>query len=174
MPHHVALVEPEIPHNTGAAARLCLATGSSLHLIGRLGFRIDDKSVRRVGLDYWQHVQVARHESLDQCLQSLPGVPAYYLSTHADRDLFDEVLPAEAVFVFGRETKGLPQSLIEANADRALRIPLRDDRIRSLNLATAVGIVLYEALRQHRHGAGVAGRGKEGNAEPRMDANERG
>jgi tRNA (cytidine/uridine-2'-O-)-methyltransferase len=144
----VALVEPEIPPNTGNVARLCGATFTPLHLVGKLGFRTDDKAVRRAGLDYWGEVEIHYHLSLEALYAALPRCRFLYFTTKAERAYTDfEYAPGDCL-VFGRETRGLPEELLRANWDRCLRIPMPNRRIRSLNLATSVGIVLYESLRQ--------------------------
>jgi len=144
----VALVEPEIPPNTGNIARLCAATFTPLHLVGKLGFRTDDKAVRRAGLDYWKQVDIHYHFDIDSLCESLPGCRFLYFSTKVNRIYTDfEYQPGDCL-VFGRETRGLPEDLLKANAERCLTIPMPNRSIRSLNLATSVGIVLYEALRQ--------------------------
>jgi tRNA (cytidine/uridine-2'-O-)-methyltransferase len=144
---HVVLYQPEIPHNTGAVGRLCLATGARLHLIKPFGFSLEDKHLKRAGLDYWQEVDVHVWESLDE-LRAAAGAPAkfFFLTTKATKSYWDETFADESHLVFGPETRGLPESLLENEADSGLRIPMKDTR--SLNLATAVGIVLYEAVRQ--------------------------
>ena len=148
----VALVEPEIPPNTGNVARLCAAVNVPLHIVGVTGFRMDDRAVRRAGLDYWPEVQLARHANLEELYQSLqqslPATRFVYLTTKADRVYTDWVYQPDDCLVFGRETRGLPEDLLRANWDRCLRIPILNPNVRSLNLATAVGIVLFEALRQ--------------------------
>ena len=148
----VALVEPEIPPNTGNVARLCAANDVALHIVGVTGFRMDDRAVRRAGLDYWPHVQLFRHanlQALHQALhQSSPQARFVYLTTKADRVYTDWAFQPDDCLVFGPETRGLPEDLLRQNWDNCLRIPMRNPNVRSLNLATAVGIVLYEALRQ--------------------------
>lgn len=145
---HVALIEPEIPPNTGNIARLCGATFTSLHLVGKLGFRTDEKAVRRAGLDYWDEVDIHYHRNIEALYDALPQCRFLYLSTKASRVYCDwHFLPNDCL-VFGRETRGLPEDLLQTNWDRCLRIPMPNAQIRSLNLATSVGIVLYEALRQ--------------------------
>jgi tRNA (cytidine/uridine-2'-O-)-methyltransferase len=146
----VALVEPEIPPNTGNVARLCAASNVPLHIVGVTGFRMDDRAMRRAGLDYWPHVQLTRHRDLDSLCQSLPQARFVYLTTKADR-LYTEWSFAETdCLVFGRETRGLPEELLRTNWNNCLKIPMPNPNVRSLNLATAVGIVLFEALRQIR------------------------
>jgi tRNA (cytidine/uridine-2'-O-)-methyltransferase len=150
----VALIEPEIPPNTGNIARLCAATFTPLHLVGKLGFRVDDKAVRRAGLDYWSEVEVHQHLNLDAFYHALPTSRFLYFTTKAERSYSDFEYRAGDCLVFGRETKGLPEDLLRANWDRCLTIPMANARVRSLNLATAVAIVLYEALRQLGEGSG--------------------
>lgn len=146
VPLHIALVEPEIPPNTGNVARLCAATGCQLHLVEPLGFRIDDRELKRAGLDYWEHLAVALHPSLDAFLEATAHLQRWYLSTRGQRTYTDAPFGLGDVLVFGKETKGLPQSLLDANPESALRIPQRADTVRSINLSTAVGVVAYAAL----------------------------
>jgi tRNA (cytidine/uridine-2'-O-)-methyltransferase len=148
---HIALWEPEIPPNTGNIARLCAATGSTLHLIGRLGFRLDDRAVRRAGLDYWNDVEYRRHATMDEFEQSLTGVRTFCFSAHATTPYSRISYQAGDCLLFGGESQGLPPGLRERFGDRALCIPMPAGKVRSLNLATAVGIVLYEALRQQHN-----------------------
>ncbi len=144
----IALVEPEIPLNTGNIARLCAATNVPLHIVGATGFRLDDKAVRRAGLDYWPHVILSRHLNLAGLQESLPAARFLYLTTKATRSYTDWAFGPDDCMVFGRETRGLPESVLNSNWDRCLTIPMPNPKVRSLNLATAVAIVLYEALRQ--------------------------
>jgi tRNA (cytidine/uridine-2'-O-)-methyltransferase len=145
---HIVLVEPEIPPNTGNIARLSLAIGARLHLVGPLGFSLDEKALRRAGMDYWEECDVRRWESLED-LKSAAGNAArfFYFTTKASRIYWDESFRDGDYLVFGRESRGLPESLLKANAENCLTIPMRSNA-RSLNLATAVGIVAYEAMRQ--------------------------
>jgi tRNA (cytidine/uridine-2'-O-)-methyltransferase len=145
---HVALWEPEIPPNTGNIARLCAATGTALHLIGRLGFRLDDRSLRRAGLDYWPHVEVHRHATLAEFEAASAGRRLWCLTARTSRLYTQAAYRNEDCLVFGGESCGLPPSLLASCADRLLTIPMPAGKVRSLNLATAAGIVLYEALRQ--------------------------
>jgi tRNA (cytidine/uridine-2'-O-)-methyltransferase len=145
---HVALVEPEIPPNTGNIARLCAATFTPLHLVGRLGFRTDDKAVRRAGLDYWTEVEIHYHLNVGALYAAMPGNRFLYFTTKAERSYTDIQYAAGDCLVFGSETRGLPEELLRENWDRCLTIPMPNRKVRSLNLATSVGIVLYEALRQ--------------------------
>ncbi len=144
----VALVEPEIPPNTGNIARLCAATNVPLHIVGVPGFRLDDRAVRRAGLDYWPQVKLRQHENLSMLYSEMPEARFLYLSTKAERSYTDWQFAADDCLVFGRETRGLPEELLRRNWERCLTIPMLNPSIRSLNLATSVGIVLYEALRQ--------------------------
>jgi tRNA (cytidine/uridine-2'-O-)-methyltransferase len=144
----VVLVEPEIPPNTGNVARLCAANRVPLHIVGATGFRLDDRAVRRAGLDYWPEVLLQRHVDLESLYQELPQARFVYLSTKAEKLYTDWAFAADDCLVFGRETRGLPEALLRANWERCLTIPMLNPRVRSLNLATSVAIVLYEALRQ--------------------------
>lgn len=159
----VVLVEPDIPFNTGSVARLCVATESMLHLVGRLGFHLDDRRVRRAGLDYWEHAQVCRHVDWDSCRASMGAAPVYYFSAHAQRPYTEAHFAPGSVFVFGSETRGLPESML-ADRARCWTIPIFDRRVRSLNLATAVAIVLYEAIRQNQSATQAAESGTHATA----------
>ena len=145
---HIALVEPEIPPNTGNIARLCAATYTSLHIVGVTGFRMDDRTLKRSGLDYWDEVKLHRHIDPEHLYQSLPDSRFLYFTTKAERPFTDWIYEKNDCFVFGRETRGLSEDLLHANWERCLTIPMPNPAVRSLNLATSVGIVLYEALRQ--------------------------
>lgn len=144
----VALFEPEIPQNTGNIARLCAATRTSLHIVGVTGFRLDDRAVRRAGLDYWDEVLLSRHRDLSQLRESLPKARLLYFSTKGEQSLWDFTFEPEDCLVFGPETRGLPESLLRNNWEHCLTIPMFNSKVRSLNLANAVAIGLYEALRQ--------------------------
>jgi len=146
---NVVLIEPEIPPNTGNIGRLCLATGSTLHLVKPLGFSIDDRTLLRAGLDYWKEVDVRLWDSFEelQCAQQ-PNVRLFFLTTKSDRAYCDVRFQPGDFLVFGRETKGLPEALLAAHREQLLTIPMQGTR--SLNLATAVAIVLFEAMRQQR------------------------
>ena len=144
----VALVEPEIPQNTGNIARLCAATGTPLHIVGATGFRLDDKAVRRAGLDYWDQVDLTRHPNLAALTRGLTDSRLIYFTTKAERSYLDWEFTENDCLVFGRETRGLPVELLRANWDHCLKIPILNPKVRSLNLANSVAIVLYEALRQ--------------------------
>jgi tRNA (cytidine/uridine-2'-O-)-methyltransferase len=146
---HVALVEPEIHWNTGNAGRTCLAAGAQLHLVRPLGFSLDDKNVRRAGLDYWPRVQPRVWEGWAQFQEALPSLGTPYFFTARGRRPFQEVAYARpAVLVFGRESVGLSQSILDQHADATVTIPMRDTEIRSLNLSTSVALAAYEARRQ--------------------------
>jgi tRNA (cytidine/uridine-2'-O-)-methyltransferase len=144
----VALWEPEIPPNTGNIARLCAATGSVLHLIGRLGFRIDDRALRRAGLDYWPHVELRRHATWADFDAARGASRLVCFSARAARPYTAADFRDGDVLLFGAETHGLPPDVLERHRDDTFVIPMPTGKVRSLNLATAVGIVLYEALRQ--------------------------
>jgi tRNA (cytidine/uridine-2'-O-)-methyltransferase len=148
---HIVLVEPLIPPNTGTIGRLALAAGAALHLVEPLGFDIDDKAVRRAGLDYWKHVDLRVHRNWDACLKALDAQPerVFLLSTHAQRPYTSVRFARGDVVVFGKETSGLGPELLEGAAEQALGVPFFG-AVRSLNLSTTVGIVVYEALRQIR------------------------
>jgi len=145
---HVALVEPEIPPNTGNIARLCAATRTPLHIVGVAGFRLDDRAVRRAGLDYWPEVQLSKHRDLEALRVALPHSRFVYLTTKARRAYTEWRYTDGDCLIFGRETRGLPEDVLRANASNCVTIPMLNSRVRSLNLATSVAIVLYEALRQ--------------------------
>jgi tRNA (cytidine/uridine-2'-O-)-methyltransferase len=155
---HVALWEPEIPPNTGNVARLCAATGARLHLIGRLGFRLDDRSLKRAGIDYWDAVDVVRHVTFEEfeaaVLESPPAAVGglsprlWLIETPSERSYTRAKFADGDCLLFGGESKGLPAGVREKYAEAMLGIPMPAGKVRSLNLATAVGVVLYEALRQ--------------------------
>jgi len=147
-PFHIVLVEPEIPPNTGNIARLCAATGTILHLVGKLGFSLDDKHLKRAGLDYWPSVKLNRWESLHELKESFPQGRFWYTSKKAAQSYTDKNYQSGDFFVFGKETLGLPEEILADNREHSIRIPVQDEAVRSLNLSTAAGIVLYEALRQ--------------------------
>lgn len=145
---HIALVEPEIPPNTGNIARLCAATFTDLHIVGVTGFRMDDRTLKRAGLDYWDNVTLHRHIALENLYESLPHSRFLYITTKSKRVYTDWRFEQNDCLIFGRETRGLPEEILAANADRCLTIPMPNANVRSLNLATSVAIVLYEARRQ--------------------------
>jgi len=149
---NVVLIEPEIPPNTGNIARLCLATNSRLHLVKPLGFSVDDRRLRRAGMDYWHQVDVQYWKSLAEFeAATQPPVRRFLLTTKSERRYWDAKFRQEDYLVFGRETKGLPEYFLLAHADNCLTIPMAPEA-RSLNLATAVAVVLFEGVRQlHQH-----------------------
>lgn len=145
----VVLVAPEIPQNTGSIGRLCVATASPLHLVDPLGFLVDDKHVRRAGLDYWEHVVLARHASWDAFLAARPPGRLLLFAARPPGPSYTSIrFRADDVLVFGGESRGLPAAIREAHADAIHTIPIHSPHVRSLNLANAVAIVLYEGLRQ--------------------------
>ncbi len=147
----VALVEPEIPQNTGNIARLCAATNTPLHIIGVTGFRMDDRAVRRAGLDYWNEVAITRHRDLLQLQAAQPTARLLYFSTKGEQSIWQFAFRRDDCLVFGPETRGLPEVLLKENWERCLTIPMFNPNVRSLNLANSVSIALYEALRQLQH-----------------------
>ena len=147
-PFHIVLIEPEIPPNTGNIGRLCAATGAHLHLVGKLGFSLDDKHLKRAGLDYWPEVELHRWDSLDQLQQEHPKGRFWYTSKKATHTHISAQFSKGDFLVFGKETLGLPEELLDANTDQCLRIPIFSSAVRSLNLANSAAIILYEALRQ--------------------------
>ena len=148
MTFHVALVEPEIPPNTGNIARLCAATRTPLHIVGVTGFKMDDRTLKRAGLDYWAEVELYRHVDISALFESLPESRFLFFSTKVRRLYTDWHYKDGDCLIFGPETRGLPETLLKENSERSLTIPMENKNVRSLNLSTSVGIVLYEALRQ--------------------------
>jgi tRNA (cytidine/uridine-2'-O-)-methyltransferase len=147
-PFNIVLIEPEIPPNTGNIARLCAATGSVLHLVGKLGFSLDDRYLKRAGLDYWEFVSLKKWPDLESLRNSEPEGRFFYLSTKVKNSYLDAGFQPGDFIVFGKETKGLPEDLLRANQETSFTIPMPSGHVRSLNLSTSAGIVLYEALRQ--------------------------
>jgi tRNA (cytidine/uridine-2'-O-)-methyltransferase len=147
MAFHIVLVEPEIPQNTGNIVRTCAVTGSFLHLVKPLGFSIEDRYLKRAGLDYWKSAQVKVYENIQEVWDAFPQSSFYYASTKAKKTHAELHFADGSIFVFGKETAGLPEKIIYGNYERAIRIPMREGE-RSLNLSNSVAIVLYEALRQ--------------------------
>lgn len=147
-PLHIALVEPQIPPNTGNVARLCAATGIALHLVEPLGFRIDDRELKRAGLDYWSNVHVIVHPSFAAFIEKTAGIRRWFLSTHAHKPYTQADFAPGDMLVFGKETAGLPKTLLSEYEANCLRIPMREGSVRSLNLSTSVGILAYAALAQ--------------------------
>ncbi|WP_321370987.1 tRNA (cytidine(34)-2'-O)-methyltransferase [uncultured Desulfuromusa sp.] len=147
-PFHIVLIEPEIPPNTGNIGRLCAATGTHLHLVGKLGFSLDDKHMKRAGLDYWPEVKLHLWESLHELQQTYPQGRFWYTSKKAQKSYINAEFNHGDFLVFGKETLGLPEELLEAENDHTLLIPIFSSAVRSLNLANSASIILYEALRQ--------------------------
>lgn len=149
MPHiHIVLHEPEIPQNTGNIARTCAATGASLHLIKPLGFSLDDKSMKRAGLDYWDKLDVHVYENLDDFYARNKNATVYYFSKKAHHVYSNVHYPDEVFLMFGKETKGIPELELRKHEDMTVRMPMKEG-LRSLNLSNAVAIAVYEVLRQH-------------------------
>lgn len=144
---NIVLIEPEIPQNTGNIARTCAATGATLHLVGPMGFAIDEKKVRRAGLDYWDKLDIRFYESTQEFFEKNRGGEFFYFTTKAEATHSDVSYPNNSFLVFGKETKGLPEELLKENHDRCVRLPMRGI-IRSLNLSNAVAVGTYEVLRQ--------------------------
>lgn len=144
---NIALIEPEIPQNTGNIARTCAAVGASLHLVKPMGFEIDNKKLKRAGLDYWDKLDITFYENTDEFFEKNSGAKFYYFTTKAENTHSDMTYENGAFLVFGKETKGLPEELLKANPDTCVRLPMRGI-IRSLNLSNAVCVGTYEVLRQ--------------------------
>lgn len=144
---NIVLIEPQIPQNTGNIARTCAATGASLHLVERMGFRIDDKKLKRAGLDYWDKLDITYYDDTQDFFEKNKGGNFYYFTTKAQHIYSDIEYPDNAYIVFGREDAGLPEELLKANPDTCVRMPMHG-QIRSLNLSNAVAIATYELLRQ--------------------------
>lgn len=144
---NIVLVEPEIPQNTGNIARTCAATGASLHLVKPLDFEIDDRKLKRAGLDYWDKLDITYYEGLDDFFAKNPDADFYCFTTKARHVYSDICYPKRVFLMFGKETKGLPEELLFANPDRCVRIPMRDT-LRSLNLSNSAAIAVYEVFRQ--------------------------
>ena len=144
---NIVLHEPEIPQNTGNIARTCAATGASLHIIRPMGFTIDDKKLKRAGLDYWDKLNITYYDDIDDFYEKNPDAKIFYFTTKAQNTYADiKKYPKKTYIMFGKETKGLPEELLLANKDRCVRIPMRDT-LRSLNLSNSVAIAVYEILR---------------------------
>ena len=146
---HIALIEPEIPPNTGNIARLCAATFTDLHIVGVTGFRMDDRTLKRSGLDYWENVNLHRHIDIEGLFASIPESRFLCMTTKTTRLYSDWKFLDGDCLIFGPETRGLPESILRDNEERCLTIPMPNPNVRSLNLANSVAIVLYEALRQN-------------------------
>jgi tRNA (cytidine/uridine-2'-O-)-methyltransferase len=148
MAFNVVLVEPEIPNNTGNIGRLCLATDATLHLIKPFGFELNDSRLKRAGLDYWQHLNVIIYDNITQFIGKHGDKNLVYFSSHGTKNHWDISFEENMFLVFGKESVGLPSSITEKNQEKLYKIPMYSEHIRSLNIANAVGIVLYEGLRQ--------------------------
>ena len=144
---NIVLIEPEIPNNTGNIGRLALATGCSLHLVKPFGFEIDDTRLKRAGLDYWQHLSVTYYDSVEEFFAKNKTSKMVFLSSHGAKTHWDIKFEVNLFLVFGKESIGLPKSIIKKNHNRLYKIPIYSDHVRSLNLANAVGIVVYEGLK---------------------------
>jgi tRNA (cytidine/uridine-2'-O-)-methyltransferase len=145
---HIVLHQPEIPANTGNIGRTCVATGTSLHLIEPLGFRLDEKSIKRSGMDYWEHLNVTRYINYNEFLEKNPGAKIWYATTKARRSYTEVSFGENDYIMFGKESAGIPEEILVDNEETCIRIPMLPE-IRSLNLSNSVAIVLYEALRQN-------------------------
>ena len=160
---NIVLHEPEIPQNTGNISRTCAATGASLHLIEPLGFEINDARLKRAGLDYWQYLDLHYYKDIDEFYKKNQGGAFYYFSTKAPRSYTEINYPDNCYLLFGKETKGLPEELLEKNLDYCVRIPMLEDK-RSLNLSNSAAIAVYEVLRQKGF-EGLTDYGKFGNVQ---------
>lgn len=145
---HIILHQPEIPANTGNIGRTCVATGTALHLIEPLGFHLDEKSIKRAGMDYWEHLDVTRYMNMQEFHEKNPGAKIWYATTKAKRLYTEAVFSPDDYIMFGKESAGIPEELLVEHEETCIRIPMLRE-IRSLNLSNAVAIVLYEALRQN-------------------------
>lgn len=145
---HIVLVEPEIPHNTGSIARTCALTGVKLHLVRPLGFSVADKYLKRAGLDYWNLVDINYYDSFDAVLEEFPRGKFYYATTKAKSIYTEKTYTDNSFFVFGKETKGLAAEILEGNLENCIKIPMKKNCGRSLNLSNSANIIIYEALRQ--------------------------
>ncbi len=145
---NIALIEPEIPQNTGNIARTCAAVGARLHLVKPLGFEIDDRKLKRAGLDYWNELDITYYENLAEFLAVNESSPMFFFTTKAPRSYCNVSYPDGSFIVFGKETAGLPEKLLEENPEKCVRIPMREN-LRSLNLSNSAAIAVYEILRQH-------------------------
>lgn len=144
---NIVLVEPEIPNNTGNIGRLSLAAGANLHLVKPFGFELNDSRVKRAGLDYWKHISLTIYESIDDFYLKNKNKKMVYFSSHASKEYWNVTYQDDLFLIFGKESKGLPKELIEINSENTYKIPLFSEHIRSINLANAVSIVVYEAIK---------------------------
>ncbi|PWI31303.1 tRNA (uridine(34)/cytosine(34)/5-carboxymethylaminomethyluridine(34)-2'-O)-methyltransferase TrmL [Flavobacteriaceae bacterium LYZ1037] len=146
---NIVLIEPEIPNNTGNIGRLALASGSNLHLVKPFGFEISDSRLKRAGLDYWKHLNVYYYENVEEFLQINKNANMVFLSSHGTKNHWDITFEDNLFLVFGKESVGLPKSIIESHSNQLFKIPLFSEHVRSLNLANAVSIVVYEGIKQN-------------------------
>ncbi len=144
---NIVLIEPEIPQNTGNIARTCAATGASLHLVEPMGFKVDDRKLKRAGLDYWHELDITYYKDINDFFERNKGEEFYYFTTKATQCYSDVTYPERVFLVFGKETKGLPEDLLYNNRERCVRMPMREN-LRSLNLSNTVAIAVYETFRQ--------------------------
>ncbi|MCS5663913.1 MAG: tRNA (cytidine(34)-2'-O)-methyltransferase [Flavobacteriales bacterium] len=147
---NIVLFEPEIPNNTGNIGRLSLASGSNLHLVKPFGFEIDDSRLKRAGLDYWQHLSLFIYDSIEDFYIRNEGKKMVYFSSHGKKDYWSVDYADDLFLIFGKESKGLPKHMLDENAEKVYKIPLFSEQVRSINLANAVGIVVYEGIRNIR------------------------
>lgn len=146
---HIVLIEPEIPQNTGTIGRMCLAVGAQLHIIKPIAFDIDEKAVRRAGLDYWKFLNLKVYESIDEFFKTIPDdVQKIFVETRNDRTIYDVKFKPGCYLFFGKETTGIPKAILQKYQEDIASIPMYDDRVRSLNLSNCASIVAYEAIRQ--------------------------
>ena len=150
MAYNIVLIEPEIHTNTGNIGRLSLASGSNLHLVKPFGFELSDNRLKRAGLDYWKHINLFTYESIDEFLETHNSKEMAFLSSHGSQEYYDIEFKNELFLVFGKESKGLPKRITEKFSDKLYSIPLFSDKVRSINLANAVSIVVYEGIRALR------------------------
>ncbi|WP_417867367.1 tRNA (cytidine(34)-2'-O)-methyltransferase [Xanthomarina gelatinilytica] len=151
MPLNIVLIEPEIPNNTGNIGRLALASGANLHLVKPFGFKIDNSRLKRAGLDYWKHLNISYYENIQEFFIIHKTANMVFLSSHGTKDHWDIPFQDNLFLVFGKESVGLPKSLTEKHPDKLFKIPLFSEHVRSLNLANAVSIVIYEGLKHVNH-----------------------
>ena len=147
MGYNIVLIEPEIPMNTGNIGRLSLASGSSLHLVKPFGFELDDARLKRAGLDYWKHITLFLYENLEEFYERNENQEMVYFSSHGEKSYWDVDYEDELFLIFGKESVGLPQNIINNNLDKTYKIPIYSSHVRSLNLANAVSVVVFEGLR---------------------------
>ncbi|MFG6687097.1 tRNA (cytidine(34)-2'-O)-methyltransferase [Mariniflexile sp. HNIBRBA6329] len=147
MPLNIVLIEPEIPNNTGNIGRLALASGSTLHLVKPFGFEIDDTRLKRAGLDYWKHLSIIYYDNIDEFFNKNKNANMVFLSSHGTKNHWDIPFEDNQFLVFGKESVGLPKTIIEKHANKLFKIPLYSEHVRSLNLANAVAIVVYEGVK---------------------------